>query len=263
MAVSLACRNLCFGYGDKEILKQISFSVNKGRFCAVLGRNGCGKTTLIHCIGGILQPGSGQVFIQGRALSSLSRNGTAALISLVPQEYPDIFPYRVLDVVVMGRAPFLGLYAKPAPGDYKMAVNALRALNAQDLAHKNFNRISGGERRMVLLARSLAQKAGIMLLDEPTNQLDFNNQYHLLAVIRDLCRKRGLTIVASMHDPNMAALFADEIIMIKNGGIMTQGSCNAVMTRENIAKLYATKSREIRVSKTKAVFLPTHVLEEN
>lgn len=260
MALTLECRNLSYRYGDKNILHNISFGVAKGRFCAVLGRNGSGKTTLIQCLNKILIPVSGQVLILGKDLLSLSRNDIARAISLVPQEHIDIFPYKVIDVVVMGRAPFLSISANPGRADYKIAANALKELNSGHLADKNFNRISGGERQIALLARSLAQTTNIMLLDEPTNHLDFNNQYHLLSSIKNLCRAKGISIVASMHDPNMAAMFADDVIMIKNGEIMIQGARNFVMTKENISRLYDTATSAIRINDHQKIFLPDHIL---
>lgn len=262
MAVILECCGLGFCYGDKNILKDISFQVQSGTFCAVLGRNGSGKTTLIHCLNSILTKVSGRILVHGRELMSLSQNEIARLISLVPQEHIDVFPYKVIDVVVMGRAPFLKVAAKPDETDYQIAAAALRELNAQGLAHKNFNRISGGERQITLLARALAQTTKIMLLDEPTNHLDFNNQYHLLSSIKHLCRKKGISIVASMHDPNMATLFADDVIMLKNGEIMVQGDTESVMTTKNISKLYETDTAEIRMNEHQKMFLPTHILED-
>lgn len=262
MALTLECRNLYFSYGEKKILQDISLQVHAGTFCAVLGRNGSGKTTLIHCLNGILTPVSGQILIYNKALMSFSRNNIARQISLVPQEHLDIFPYKVIDVIVMGRAPFLKACASPDNHDYKIAINALKELNAQGLADENFNRISGGERQIVLLARALAQATKIMLLDEPTNHLDFNNQYHLLSAIKHFCRTKGLSIVASMHDPNMAAIFADDVIMIKNGEIMVQGSTRSVMTQENISKLYDTDTSEIQINATKKFFLPNYILED-
>jgi iron complex transport system ATP-binding protein len=261
MAVTLECQNLGFDYGDKTILKGICFQVASGSFLAVLGRNGCGKTTLIHCLNRILTPVSGRVRVNGRDVRGLAQNDIARQISLVPQEHIDIFPYRVIDVVVMGRAPFLKMSASPEPRDYEMAEAALRELNALDLAQKNFNRISGGERQIALLARALAQGSPIMLLDEPTNHLDFNNQYHLLSAISHLCRSRGMSIIASMHDPNLATLFADVIVMIKNNTIMVQGETNSVMTGENISCLYDTDTREILVDGGKKMFLPTHMFK--
>ncbi len=260
MAVSLECQNLGFTYQDHPVLNHISFKIHSGRFCAILGRNGSGKTTLLHCLNNILSPDAGKILVHGKNILTMDQKRIAQQISLVPQEHLDIFPYRVIDVVVMGRAPFLGLSQRPGKSDYKMAKDALNFLNAGTLALKNFNRISGGERQMSLLARALTQTTCVMLLDEPTNHLDFNNQYHLLAAMKSLCRSRGISIVASMHDPNMAALFADDLILIKEGRIMAQGDTNEVMTQKNISNLYDTPLGQVKINGHKKLFFPKTVL---
>jgi iron complex transport system ATP-binding protein len=190
MAVVLECRKLGFCYRQVPVLEKISFKVYSGRFCAILGRNGSGKTTLLHCLNNILSPDAGTVLVHGQEITAMGQNQIAQQISLVPQERLDIFPYRVIDVVVMGRAPFLRLSQRPGASDYAMAHAALNFLNAGSLALKNFNQISGGERQMCLLARAITQTRHLMLLDEPTNHLDFNNQYHLLSAIKSLCRSK-------------------------------------------------------------------------
>ncbi len=256
MAVKLECRSLNFRYGQKDILKDISFCVDSGSFCAILGRNGSGKTTLLHCLNGVLTPFSGKIYLNSRDMASISQNEIAKQISLVPQEHIEIFPFKVIDVVVMGRAPFIGMTKTPGKLDYQYAMEALQNLNVQNLAQKNFNRISGGERQIALLAMALAQASKIMLLDEPTNHLDFNNQYHLLYRIKNLCKTKNLSVIASMHDPNMAILFADIVIMIKNNIVIAQGPVCNVMTKTNIDELYDTKTTQIKINDKKSVFLP-------
>jgi iron complex transport system ATP-binding protein len=260
MDLMLSCHNLGFRYGEVPVLQDISFTLEKGTFCVVLGRNGSGKTTLIHCLNRILHPTSGQVKIDSKDMTSLSRNEIARAVSLVPQEHMEIFPFRVIDVVVMARAPFLGTAAAPKARDYELAADALKQLHAIHLAEKNFNRISGGERQIVLLARAIAQNPRIMLLDEPTNHLDFNNQYHLLSAIKDLCRSSDLCIVASMHDPNLASLFADQIIMLKNGQILFQGSSRVIMTSRHMSLLYDIPTESIDIADQIRLFLPAQVI---
>ncbi|MCP4671566.1 MAG: ABC transporter ATP-binding protein, partial [Desulfobacula sp.] len=210
----------------------------------------------LHCLNGVLKPLSGKIFINSCDIASLSQNTIAKQISLVPQEHIEIFPFKVIDVVVMGRTPFIGMTKTPGKLDYKCAMEALQNLNAQNLAKKNFNRISGGERQIVLLAMALAQASKIMLLDEPTNHLDFNNQYLLLGRIKNLCKTNNLSVVASMHDPNMAMFFADKVIMIKNNHIIAQGPACKVMTNANISELYDTKTIQIKIDDKKSFFLP-------
>lgn len=259
MAVILSCLDLRFRFDDRPVLDKISFDVDQGRFCALLGRNGSGKTTLIHCLNRIFKVESGKIELEGRDLNSYSRNEIARRISLVPQEHLDVFPYRVLDVVVMGRAPFLKRTASPSSEDYQIAARALRSLKAEHLESKNFNRISGGERQIVLLARALAQTTRIMLLDEPSNHLDFNNQYHLLAAIKQLCRLKGISIVASMHDPNLASFFADQVVMIKQGAVMAKGPADTILTPEYISDLYEIPVNNVGMAGTRPLFFPDQI----
>ncbi len=260
MAVIFECRSIYFRYGEKEVLKDISFKVEPGTFCAILGRNGSGKTTLLHTLNAINNPFSGEVLINGQKIASLSRKNIAKHISLVPQEHIEIFPFKVLDVVVMGRSPFIKMTATPGQKDYKLAMDALKTLNAEKLANCNFNGISGGERQITMLAAALVQTGEIMLLDEPTNHLDFNNQYHLLSIIKQLCHKKGLSVIASMHDPNMAMLFADQVIMIKDGKILKKGKAEKIMTKINIDALYGLDSVAIDISGKKRFFVPADIL---
>jgi len=256
MDVKFECQDLGFKYGKKDIFKNVSFTVNQGSFCAILGRNGSGKTTLLHCLNGVLKPDCGKIFIESMDITSMDQKQIAKHISLVPQEHIEIFPFKVIDVVVMGRAPFIGMTKSPGKHDYSCAMEALTILNANDLSQKNFNMISGGERQIVLLAMALVQASNIMLLDEPTNHLDFNNQYHLLSRIKNLCKTKGLSIIASMHDPNMATLFADQVIMLKNSRIITDGPTDKVMTKANINRLYDTDTTAIKIHGNKYFFLP-------
>lgn len=263
MDLILECCSIDFSYGKTQILHDISFDVEPGLFYAILGKNGSGKTTLLHCLNGILQPGSGLIKIDGQNMASMSRRQIAKQISLVPQEKMDLFPFRVIDVVVMGRAPFLGMTETPGEKDYKLAMDALKMLDSEKLAECNFNRISGGERQIALLAAALVQAGRIMLLDEPTNHLDFNNQYRLLLMVKELCRKENRAVIATMHDPNMAMLFADRVIMIKNGRIIVKGTAGEIMTAENIGRLYGTKTVDMANMKERHFFLPESVIHHH
>ncbi len=252
----MACTNLNVAYGDTPVLQSISFTLTPGKFYGLLGRNGSGKTTLIHCLNRTRDPNGGTIAIGGKDIATLSPKTLAGQVSLVPQEHVDVFPFTVLDMVVMGRAPHLGLIQRPGVEDYETATQALESLNAGHLADKNFNRISGGERQISLLARALAQSTKIILLDEPCNHLDFNNQFRLLSTISALCHNRGITVLAAMHDPNTTALFADEVIMLKNCTILSKGPVNTVMTQETMSTLYDTPISAIPLDQGRDLFFP-------
>jgi len=254
--MSLLCSGLSFAYGRESVVMDVSFVVENGAFCAILGRNGSGKTTLLHCLGGILKPDQGRIELDGLDIAGLSRQELARLVSLVPQENIDIFPFQVIDVVVMGRTPFLGLGQSPGRDDYRLAWQTLGLLEAGYLGQRNFNKISGGERQITLLARALVQSADTILLDEPTNHLDFQNTYRLLGRIKELCRSRGLRAVAAIHDPNLAYLFADQVVMLKEGRLLAQGPTEQVMTAERVSELYGTETLLAEVSGGLRLFLP-------
>jgi len=193
---------------------------------------GSGKTTLLHCLNTILTPETGRVVVDGIDLSTLSRQAVARKVSLVPQEHVDIFPFTVLEVVVMGRAPYLGMTASPGPEDYALAEAALDMLNARYLSDCNFNRISGGERQMAL------------------------------STIKNICRSRGMSVVAAMHDPNLAMLFADQIIMLQTGRVFVSGPTVDVMTRANMDRLYEAETMAVTVSDNRRIFLPKAILDD-
>lgn len=254
--MSLVCRNLHFAYSGKPILTAVDLNVAKGEFCVLLGRNGSGKTTLIYCLAGLLGPQKGSVTIDGLQLAGASRAEIAQRVSLVPQEHADIFPFRVLDVVVMGRTATFGFAQRPGPEDYRAAHRVLTELEAEPLAQRNFNRISGGERRIALLARAILQAEGTLLLDEPTNHLDFNNKYRLLEKIKGLCLEKGTRVVASLHDPNLAARFADTVLMLSGGRVLAAGKVHETMTARMVSRLYNTPTRRLETDTGQALFIP-------
>mgnify|MGYP000457019023 CR=1 FL=1 len=255
--MSLVCRNLHFSYNGNAILRDVDLDVENGEFCVLLGRNGSGKTTLIYCLAGLLRLQAGSVSIDGLDLTEASRKEIAQRVSLVPQEHADIFPFRVLDVVVMGRTATLGFSQRPGPADYQAAREVLAELEAEALAERNFNRISGGERRIALLARAILQAEGTLFLDEPTNHLDFNNKYRLLAKIKRLCSEKGTRVVASLHDPNLAAQFADTVVMLSGGRVIARGDVHTVMTAETVSRLYRTPTRRMATDDGEMIFIPS------
>jgi len=261
--MTLECRSVSFSYNGRNVLKNISFQVGKGIFCAILGRNGSGKTTLLHCLNGILKPAGGHILVDGLDLGRMPQTQIARHVSMVPQEHTDIFPFSVIDFVVMGRTPFLKMTRSPGPTEYRMALDALKTLNADYLARRNYNQISGGERQIALLARALLQSSSTILLDEPTNHLDFKNQYRMLSRMKGLCRDHNTRIIASMHDPNLAMMFSDQVVMLKHGRIIAQGKTDAVMTGASVGELYDTSTQKMGLQNSVNIFLPADIVREN
>ncbi|MBA2883133.1 iron complex transport system ATP-binding protein [Desulfosalsimonas propionicica] len=254
--MSLVCTNITFAYNGTRVLHQVSLDVPKGSFCALLGRNGSGKTTLLHCLCGILHPESEEIMVDNNPVHLVNGTARAKCISLVPQESDQIFPFTVLDLVLMGRNPHLSGFAMPGAEDEKTAWQALELLGAAHLAKRRVNQISGGERQLATVARALAQQAPVMLLDEPTNHLDFHNQYHLLYQIRKLCRDQNLTVLASMHNPNAVAAVADRVVLLEAGHAVAQGDAESVLTQKQLSRLYGMPLVESRLTGGQKHFMP-------
>ncbi len=221
----------------KSILKAIDLRCRAGEVTAILGPNGAGKTTLFRCLSG-LYPISGEVRIKGRIITDLSPAEIAKLLALVPQSFEPAFQYSVMDLVLMGRTPYLGLFSTPGEKDLEKARSALESLGIAHLTERVFTELSGGERQLVLLARSLAQGSPILLLDEPTAHLDLRHQVRVLKKIRELAYQRGLTVIMNLHDPNLALLFAHRLVLLKNGRITAEVKPGNGTSKECFEDLY-------------------------
>ena len=186
----LKVENLEFSYGRRRILNNINFSVNQGEICGFLGPNGCGKTTLLKCVNRILHPEGGKIKIHGMDTSELSRNKIAGMIAVVPQELHVVFSFTVLQIILMGGTIRYGLSGIPSRKDYLSACEIIEELDIEDLAGRQYNELSGGEKQIVLIARALFQNATIMLLDEPTSHLDFKRQHQIMELIKKITRAR-------------------------------------------------------------------------
>jgi iron complex transport system ATP-binding protein len=228
--------NLRFSYGDLMIVKEVSFEAQAGEVLAILGSNGCGKTTLLKCLNMLLRP-EGSVLVDKQDIRNLKGRDLAMLISYVPQIHAPSFPYKVIDVVVSGRTPRLG-FSMPADEDYDLAQKALEKVGISALASKSYTQLSGGELKLVLIARALVQQPKVLLLDEPTSHLDFRNRVVVLKVLREIARE-GIAVIISEHDPNLASLFSDKVLLMKNKGeIVTYGQAVDALTPENIMEVY-------------------------
>lgn len=226
-------------HGNKsDILKGIDFSVLAGRMNTILGPNGSGKTTLFRCITGLWKLQRGEIVFEDRDLSGISHAERAKIFAVVPQEHEPPFPYSVLDVVLMGRVSHVGLFASPTPNDYEIAEKAIQTVGISHLSDRAYTKISGGERQLVLIARALSQEAPILLLDEPTSHLDFRNQVVVLKKVREITREQGLTVLMTLHDPNLAMLFSDNVVVLNSGSITCTGSPQAVITEDILQQVY-------------------------
>ncbi|MCC4766036.1 ATP-binding cassette domain-containing protein [Methanosarcina sp. DH1] len=252
----LEVRSLAFSYGKRPVFENVSFSLKKGEIMCILGPNGAGKSTLIKCIAGILKPAAGSVFIQGKDTASLGVRGIARHIGYVPQQNEVVFPFTVLDFVVMGRAPHLSMFSSPGADDIKLAKESLAMVGISDLAERPVANLSGGQSQMVLIARALVQKPALLLLDEPTSHLDFGNQVLVLETVQKLA-SLGMSIVMNTHMPDHAFLLGDRAAALSGGRLVAVGKVETVVTSKMMSSVYGVNVavREIEDMKRK-VCLP-------
>lgn len=230
-------RAAAFSYGARAVFNGIHLDVYRGELLSILGPNGCGKSTLLRCIGGALDLTGGSVRIDGADISSLDAGARARKIGFLFQTHIPSFPFPVLDVVSMGRAPHLGLFGVPSAKDLLLAEEALDRVGILHLKDRPYTEVSGGERQLVLLARTLAQQPDVILLDEPTSHLDLRNQVRSLQAIGDLAA-RGVTMIMSTHDPNHALRFPGRVVLMKPGGTILAGPAAEVMTGSELSATY-------------------------
>jgi iron complex transport system ATP-binding protein len=233
----LAVRKLSFAYGERPILREVSFAAHPGDLIALLGPNGVGKSTLFRCVLGFLKGYEGSILVGGHDANSLSAREMARLVAYIPQSSAQIFDYTVMELVLMGVASQLKLFATPSKAQEEEALTVLRSLNIDHLAYRGCGQISGGEYQLALLARALMQKAKILIMDEPTANLDYGNQYRVMERIAGLAH-RDFIVLLSAHDPNQVLQHANRVLIIKEGRLCADGSPQAVMTEQMLSSIY-------------------------
>lgn len=235
--MSIEVKNLSFSYGERQILFDISFKAEKGEFLSILGPNGVGKSTLFRCVLGLLSGYTGQVVVDGQDARSLSVRESARRIAYIPQSSTPAFNYSVFDIVLMGRTSGLSTFRSPKAADREKCYWAMEKIGIAHLENRCYHRLSGGERQLVLIARALTQDAPILMLDEPTANLDFGNQIRVLAQARELARE-GYTVIQTTHNPEQSYLYSDKILALQNGRVLTWGTPGQVLTEETMKTLY-------------------------
>ena len=232
----ISVKDLRFSYSKREVLKGIDFELYQGEVVSLLGANGCGKSTLIRLILGLIK-GKGEISIQGKELHRYSSRELASQIAYIPQYHNVPFNYTVLDMVVMGRVFKLGLFATPSKNDFEIARKALKTIGITSLENRAFGELSGGQKQMVLLARALTQEAKTFIMDEPVSGLDYGNQMRLLQMIKHLSLQ-GYTFLKTTHYPDHAILVSSRVVVMDEGKIIADGSSNEVITSEMLRDIY-------------------------
>jgi iron complex transport system ATP-binding protein len=226
-------------YGSVKVLENITFFVKDGDFIGILGPNGSGKTTLIRSISRVLKPYRGSILLDGKDVYVLKGVDVAKQVAVVPQESSIGFSFTALDIVLMGRNPHLRRFQMESQRDFEIAKKAMVLTNTWHLAERPVNELSGGERQRVIIARALAQEPRILLLDEPMTHLDIVNQLEIMDLIKDLCLKQRMIVLAVFHDLNMAARYCTSALLLKKGRVFSAGTVEEVLTAENIREVFA------------------------
>jgi iron complex transport system ATP-binding protein len=230
--------SVSFRYLEDWVLQDISFQVRRGEFIGVIGPNGSGKTTLLKILDHLLSPQQGEILFDHVPLKTMHRRDIAKRVAVVAQEAYSLFPFRVVEMVLMGRSPYLGHLMFENDKDLAIAKKAMEWTEILPISERSIDELSGGERKRVFIARALAQEPEVILLDEPTSNLDIHHQIEFLDLILSLNRERGLTIFIASHDLNLASEFCDRLILLQKGVIYKIGIPKEVITRENIEQVY-------------------------
>ena len=240
--MKLDIREATFAYNNGNIFEGISFSVMDDDVFCILGPNGCGKTTLLKCLSGMLKLRQGEILLDGKSTVYMKRDEMATMLGYIPQEHSSTFPFTVLQIVLMGRAPYLNAFSSPSKKDVFMAEEAIERIDISYLKDKRYTEISGGEKQLVLMARVLAQQPKTLLLDEPTSHLDFRNQTLILRMIKRLSEE-GLSIIMTSHFPNHAFSFSSRVAVMNNNTFIAVGDPEEVITEENLRATYGMDVR--------------------
>jgi len=241
--------NLFFGYTDREedlIFSNINLAIDPGEVFCLLGPNGSGKSTLLKCIARLLKPSTGTVSIDAENLNTQSSGKIARKLGFVPQSLVSAFPFRVEDIVIMGRASRINMISSPSQKDRDKAVASMERIHIAHLAKRPCNRLSGGEWQQVLIARALTQSPRVLLLDEPTSHLDLGNQIKILEVV-DSLSKEGITIIMASHFPDHAFLTADKVGILKDQSMVALGNPDQVLSEKILEATYGISIRVIRI----------------
>lgn len=235
---ALKTEELSCSYGKEIILRDMSFCVHEGEFFIIIGPNGSGKTTLLKTISNIIRPAKGRIEIHGHPFQAYTRREIARIMAFVPQEVPKDFPFTAREVVLMGRAPHLGILGLESEKDEEIAEEAMSFTHVSHISHRRLSQLSGGERQRVFIARAICQEPRIILLDEPTASLDLAHQVRVMDLMEKLKNEKNITVIMISHDVNLAAMYGDRLLLLRQGQIVSMGRPENVITFETLEKAY-------------------------
>ncbi len=273
MASIISISDLYYAYPNEEVLQGVDLQVARGEVVCLMGANGCGKTTLLDNILRVHKPKSGTIQLYDKDISEYKRKDIAQRIAYIPQIHNTTFPYLVREIVAMGRTSHAHVMGRSSEEDLEISLESLRQVGMLEYAERSYTQLSGGEVKLVMLARALAQRAAIILMDEPTAHLDMRNELLFLQVTKDLVKKEQISVIIATHDPEHAFYFEGcglptRAVMLKHGKIMAVGKPSEILNEETIAKTYAVKVRimeaidgDSRVNKS--IYLQHTLKEDN
>lgn len=241
----LSARGLCFSYGAEPVLRDVDLDLGEPGLTCIIGPNGAGKTTLAKCLNGLLRPTSGTVTLDGEDMRGMRLPDIALRMAYVPNHATTTFRMSVSEAVLMGRFP----HARWSNSDRDLDVvdGVMSVMGLQDLSSKDVGSLSSGQLQRVLIARGLAQEPEVLILDEPTSNLDVRSQMDVMGILGGYAAERGVSILMVCHDLNLASTFADRVIMVAGGGVFADGGAAEVMTEGNISEVYGVRSKVIDV----------------
>ncbi|GAA5102065.1 ABC transporter ATP-binding protein [Haloechinothrix salitolerans] len=241
-ATSLATRELTLAYGEHPVVEGLTLELPAARVTAIVGPNGCGKSTVVRGLGRLLRPKSGQVLLGGRDIRTMSSRALARRVGLLPQQPVAPDGLTVADLVTRGRFPHLGVFTRPGAADLAIVTEALDATGTADLAERRIDELSGGQRQRVWIAMVLAQQTDVLLLDEPTTFLDVAHQIEVLDLLSRLNAERGTTVVMVLHELNLAARYADHMVVMAGGRAVDQGPPGSVLTEDAVHTAFGLRA---------------------
>ena len=243
----LESKNVSFHYTHEteEAIKDASFKIKQGDFLGIIGPNGSGKSTMLKLSAGILTPSAGQVFYKNQSITSYKKKDFAKLAAWIPQEAGMVFPFKTEEVVLMGRYPYKSGFSFETTEDLEIASEVMELTGTKFLFGKKFTEISGGEKQRVLIASALAQKPETLILDEPISFLDIKYQIEILEILRTLNQKYSVTVIIALHDLNLASKYCSQLLLLKTGKIVGEGSPNSILKQSIIESVYETQIKTL------------------
>ena len=232
-----------FSYGKTKALAGVNLKLQRGKFYTILGPNGCGKTTLLDLLSGYRKPDSGTVFFNNKMLSSYSPKELAREVALVPQDFSLDLGFTLEEIVLMGRHPYMARFGSPAEEDWQLVNNSLENIGLNELRYKDASLLSGGQKQRAVVARALAQNTDTLLFDEATASLDIQYMLQIFNLAKQLVTEQGRTVIAVLHDINLASAYADEMIFMKDGQIHSLGAPKEIMTAKVIEEIFSVKAK--------------------